>query len=884
MGSGSTSVSPEDLLAEVEWVRRVARALIGRGESDEVVQQAFVLALATPPAAGPLRCWLATVVRNVVRKRVRDQETRGRHESRAPLPARTPDPAETVARAELHRRVVEAVLALDEPYRSTLLLRFFEDQSADAIARSQSLPVETVRTRVKRGLAQLRARLEKAAGGDDAAGLAARALLLTQLHELAWRSAPPGAIASAATGTAALAAGGVMMSIAMKGSIAAAAVAVVGVSVWFLRSGEGRRLDVGKATTRAPQTATDAVELPSPQLASRAAEPTKAAPAMPAKGDDTAATGAPATDCSVHGVVTDFAGRPAVGASVMALIAPRQGRLAMEDVASLAQHPGATTDGEGRFALAGLSDEDEWIVAAVDGEGACAASDKFKFDEKQRSVERELKLVLSVELKGRVADADGTPIGGARVQVDSIRGGQRSGKQDFTTAFAGRDTGTFSTGRIPADAFEVEVKAPGFAKDQKKHVDVSPGHHEANVEIVLEAREGVPVKGPIVDASGRPLDLRDSMTNLFGDPLPEDREPWNLEVAASDETAPAPELGRVLEGVREPGRILFDEKSYEFHLPATFRGWLALTIDHRVVGAARIDSPTTPPPLPLVAPPPKVPDDSAVVVVNVADAATGAAIDARSVKIFVEVARLSPETWPKRAPRSVPVPDGAVAFIAPLERVKVHAARAGLVSSCPEIVFTKAGERREVTLTLAPADCGIRGRARNHDGSPIVDADVDLYRATADGLEGVPVEPAHTNRDGSFHFHGLAAGDYTIVVSHGKDAAAIAHATAATPPPTVELRSPEGEPTRFHVVAPPAPGGRSDLSYRIVNESGVPVCDQFGAYGRIVQQSETFDATLAPGRFRVLVWFHGCRDGSVEFDVPAAGTVEIPLERIDGRR
>ena len=639
MDGKPTLASPESLLAHVEWVRRLARALVRPDEADDVVQQTYAQALEAPPPSRNLRGWLGAIARNVVRRGARDAATRSYHETRAFSFGYSFDPVELVARAELHRRVVEAVLALDEPYRSTLVMRFFDDQPADSIARAVGVPVETVRTRVKQGIARLRTRLEKAVGGDDAAGVAARALLFMRLGDLAHGPVSTGA----AAGAAALAAGGVVMSIAMKCSIAAAAVAVVGLSVWFVRGGEGRRLDVGKATARVPQAAANAVELPPPQTASRATEPVAAAAGKLAKGDDTAAPGAPASDCSVHGVVRDALGRPAVGVSVMALIAPRYGRRAMEDLASIATHPGGTTDGEGHFTLAGLSDEDEWIVGACDGEGACAASDKFKFDEKQRSVERELKLVPLVELKGRVVDADGSPIGGTRVEVVSIWNGQRGDKQEFTTAFAGRDPGTWSTGRHPAEAFEVRVKAPRFFVDRKAplHVDLPPGRLEAEIEIVLEAREGVPAKGPIVDESGRPLDLRQCMTKRFGDPLPDDREPWKLQVSALNEDAPAPEVGGLLQGECAVGRILFDEGSYEFRLPENFRGWLALTIDHRVVGTARFDSPATPPPLPLVALPPMVPPDWTLVIVTVVDGTTGTAIDARTVRVFVEVPRLT---------------------------------------------------------------------------------------------------------------------------------------------------------------------------------------------------------------------------------------------------
>jgi RNA polymerase sigma-70 factor (ECF subfamily) len=52
-------------------------------------------------------------------------------------------------------RVLQAVAQLDEHYREVVHLRFFEDLLPAEIATRLSLPVETVRTRVKRGLAQV---------------------------------------------------------------------------------------------------------------------------------------------------------------------------------------------------------------------------------------------------------------------------------------------------------------------------------------------------------------------------------------------------------------------------------------------------------------------------------------------------------------------------------------------------------------------------------------------------------------------------------------------------------------------------------------------------------------------------------------------------------
>src|SRR5260221_14396037 len=109
MGSTPASASPEELLAQVEWVRRLASALVGRDDADEVVQQTYLQALAKPPTGiANLRGWFTTVARNVARRRIRSDVRRAKHESiaAAPQQAPVPHPAESVARAELHRKAV----------------------------------------------------------------------------------------------------------------------------------------------------------------------------------------------------------------------------------------------------------------------------------------------------------------------------------------------------------------------------------------------------------------------------------------------------------------------------------------------------------------------------------------------------------------------------------------------------------------------------------------------------------------------------------------------------------------------------------------------------------------------------------------------------------
>ena len=162
----------ERLLAEADWLPRMARGLVSGDAdvADDVAQQTWVAALRSPPddARSP-RGWLATVARRVVSRMARtDGRREGRERSVAPRESAV-DPARLTERVEMQRRVADAVLSLDEPYRSTVVMRYFEDRTPKEIAAALSIPPATVRTRLHRALAMLRGRLdEKHEGGRRA--------------------------------------------------------------------------------------------------------------------------------------------------------------------------------------------------------------------------------------------------------------------------------------------------------------------------------------------------------------------------------------------------------------------------------------------------------------------------------------------------------------------------------------------------------------------------------------------------------------------------------------------------------------------------------------------------------------------------------------------
>jgi RNA polymerase sigma factor (sigma-70 family) len=166
------------LLAHADWLRDLARKLVGGAAADDAVQDTFVAALKSPPdPTQPAKPWLARVLRNASRMAYRSDARRARREdavSAIAAPATT-SAADSVARAETFRMLVELVLALDDPYRTTLLRHYFDGETFAAIARRDGIPEATVRGRHKQALEQLRRRLDARSQGDRRAWLASLA-------------------------------------------------------------------------------------------------------------------------------------------------------------------------------------------------------------------------------------------------------------------------------------------------------------------------------------------------------------------------------------------------------------------------------------------------------------------------------------------------------------------------------------------------------------------------------------------------------------------------------------------------------------------------------------------------------------------------------------
>ncbi len=134
----------DQLLAHSAFLRRLALSLVRDvHEAEDVVQDTYVAALRSPPS-GSVPAWLRRVVRNVGLRRLRDRERHRQRERATARPEAHPSASELAGQLELQRLVVAAVSELDEPYRETVVLRFYYDRTPSQIAEQQQIPVETV--------------------------------------------------------------------------------------------------------------------------------------------------------------------------------------------------------------------------------------------------------------------------------------------------------------------------------------------------------------------------------------------------------------------------------------------------------------------------------------------------------------------------------------------------------------------------------------------------------------------------------------------------------------------------------------------------------------------------------------------------------------------
>ncbi|MGB6974629.1 MAG: sigma-70 family RNA polymerase sigma factor [Terracidiphilus sp.] len=117
--------------------------------------------------------WLFTIARNLVidqrRKRTMsslDELFEAGGDDDKPMTFEVadvqPSPFQRLSNVEDRERIAAALMELDTLYREVLVLRFHEEMALDEIARVTRAPLSTVKSRLYRGLAAIKPRLERA--------------------------------------------------------------------------------------------------------------------------------------------------------------------------------------------------------------------------------------------------------------------------------------------------------------------------------------------------------------------------------------------------------------------------------------------------------------------------------------------------------------------------------------------------------------------------------------------------------------------------------------------------------------------------------------------------------------------------------------------------
>jgi RNA polymerase sigma-70 factor (ECF subfamily) len=477
------------LLEHALWMRRLARTLVHDSErAEDLAQETWTRILERPPALDrPFRGWIATVMRNLLRAEHRGAVRRAAREQASARPEAEPSSHELVERAALQREMVAAVLELSEPYRTTVLLRYFDDHTPSEIAARERIPVATVKTRLARGIAQLRERLGRTRTPDG------RASVLLALARL---ESPP--VPTALAWTA--------LPLAMNAKILCSLLALVAAGLAYLyyeRAEEPARKD-GVSVVQAEQ--------PAPLTAPAGFAPAEPAPAAQ-EGErrpleverGTLAATPPATSAAerVRGRVIDVGGAPVPGVRValLALASPPTSMLAPEARATeVLAHSAA----DGSFELDGplrgqlIVSEASWTTLLA-GVPVNAGSGQ----------ESRIVVAPRVELSGVVLDEAGAPLAGAELTLvppAQLRAGIAQVLDfsiDVRWTCASDELGRFRFESAPAIAEgTLRAELDGY----RTHEEPAPLATRADLVLVLTRPDSALLSGTVVDPAGAPVD------------------------------------------------------------------------------------------------------------------------------------------------------------------------------------------------------------------------------------------------------------------------------------------------------------------------------------------------------------------------------------------
>ncbi|MEQ1891251.1 MAG: sigma factor-like helix-turn-helix DNA-binding protein, partial [Planctomycetota bacterium] len=442
-------------------------------------------------ALGP---WLARVTRNFARKDWRGEKRRHERERVVARPEGQPAVDEALVRLEEERKLVDALATLEPAVREVVVRRYLDGWSCARIARASGAPAATVRWRLQKGLAELRAKLDRDAGGD---GVQWRLALLP----LCDGGGPWPAfdnwlqpLAGAATVSGVL-----TMKAATQALGVTLVMAAAGIGVWWaMGRGEERRSVPAEAQAELAQAELEPAKVPEPIATAPSTAPSERAELVTsAKQDEPASVSAAPIEARIEGRCVDGALLPLAGVRVLR-----------------ADEPSTRTDtgGDGRFSMvAGPSRYDGTCELRFELEGKAT---RFLAVTLQDATTKELGDVVLEPggvLRGVVLGPTGRPFPEAEISVTtpelwgSLEEAESRGPtQAYRLSSTSGGDGRFEVRGVPLTPVRAWAVAP-----EMRHA-VSPPLEEADrdedVVLTLEPLRRVDrITGIVLTPEGEPV-------------------------------------------------------------------------------------------------------------------------------------------------------------------------------------------------------------------------------------------------------------------------------------------------------------------------------------------------------------------------------------------
>ncbi|MCY2961520.1 MAG: sigma-70 family RNA polymerase sigma factor [Planctomycetota bacterium] len=847
--------SIETMLADDRFVRRVARRLVRDGPTaDDLTQAAYVEALEHAPSTGEAsRGWIATVVRHLASNLRRGDERRVRHERAAARSEAQAPESVLVEREEVRRRLVAAVLHLRTPRSTVVILRYFEDLPPRAIARRLDMPVETVRTHLKRAHVELRARLGSERRSDGSSVFAALPLLL-----------PAPQVGPFAIGVALMTAKTKVALFVLAAVLAALAWRVVRPQAPAAAQPNALQSQSETSVER-PLAEQAALSAPSALVTERS--PLAAQPADPAS--------APKPGVSntgiLRGLVLDPEGAPVAGASVQGNVSGAKGKDRSIDEETLLRRLmrgetgvvdevlradssfQARSRADGSFEVAGIPQGDSYDVAAWSPAlGVVVVAGVPVRADQPATVT--LRFADGVVLRGVITNEAGAPVRGANVQVMGTKDGNSYSGLLFVEA---AEDGSWSTPPLARSAFHVTASAPGFQSD-RRHLTWDP-QHEHEIRVVFHLAPAPVLRGRFVDADGAPARLSAAFEARGFE-----THGSQIELLGSyDDPALDPNFRDI---GHDDGTIEWGEDRWSLTLNDSEPRYVSLWCGNTMLGVVQ-----------------PVPGSDADLVVHferlrapMPRAVVVRIVDEQRAAVSGAAVRLRPGPGQPGGRRVIVQSLAAEPGSAGVLRVEgilpgeyeLRVTAPGFVPRRVPLAVDEGPGAVEANVTLALASQRVSVVARTSNGEPVAGA--RIFVLDADGQPVDSTDPATTNLEGRVELAGLGAGECTILATHEHLAAAGQRVRIDAGLREVELTLAEAVEVRVD-----AQGSDGPVSFRVSDAAGVVVfedlCIETWRYGA------GFTLRLPPGRHTVVARCPGFAPGEATVDVAPGARVVIPL-------